>query len=135
MQEKREIVFYDGECGFCSNSVQFILKHEKDTELQFCPLQSDFAITSLGKKGIQIDLDTIYVYSNGEILSKSTAIQKVAKHLKKPYGLLSNIIGLTPRFLADLGYEIVAKNRYAIQGKAEYCILPDGPQKKRFLHL
>ena len=135
MNEEREIVFYDGECGFCNNSVQFILNNEKDHELFFCPLQSNFAQDLLAKKGITINLDTIYVYSKNEVLSKSRAIQTVSKHFKNPYWLFNVIIGLTPKFIADSAYSFFAHNRYRIQGKVEQCLLPTPEQRNRFLNL
>ena len=85
-------MFYDGECGVCSNSVQFILKNERDHELYFCPLQSPFAEDLLKEQGITINLDTVYVYANGIIYDRSKAIQVVAKHLKTPYSLFTSLI-------------------------------------------
>ena len=37
----KSIVLFDGECNFCNKTIQFILKHEKKTELLFCSLQSE----------------------------------------------------------------------------------------------
>ena len=132
---EKEIVFYDGECGFCSNSVQFILNNERDHELYFCPLQSDFAKDLLQKQGITINLDTIYVLSGGVVHSKSGAIKIASKHFNAPYSWLSTIISLTPKFIADTGYTFFANNRYHIQGKIPQCLLPTPEQRKRFLNL
>ena len=117
MDQDKEIVFYDGECGFCSNSVQFILSYERDNSLLFCPLQSNFARDLLASQNIQINLDTMYVYSKGKVFSRSLAIKTVCKHFKSPYSWLSVLISITPRFLADSVYNFVAKNRYSLQGK------------------
>lgn len=135
MYQDKEIVFYDAECGFCSNSVQFILNHERDNSLFFCPLQSDFAKNLLATQGIQINLDTIYVYSKGKVFSRSLAIKTVSKHFKSPYSWLSALISITPRFLADSVYNFVAKNRNSIQGKIAQCLLPTPDQRARFLNL
>jgi predicted DCC family thiol-disulfide oxidoreductase YuxK len=132
---EKEIVFYDGECGFCSNSVQFILNHERDHDLHFCPLQSDFAANLLAKQGVAINLDTIYVYSKGQIYSKSQAIKIASKHFKNPYSWVSSLISITPRFIADSCYTFFANNRYHIQGKVAQCLLPTPDQRQRFLNL
>ena len=39
----RHLVFYDGECGLCDRSVQFLLKHDKDRIFDFAPLQGETA--------------------------------------------------------------------------------------------
>ena len=130
-----EIVFYDGECGFCSNSVQFILNHERDHELHFCPLQSEFASELLAQQGIVINLDTIYVLSKGKVHSKSEAIKLASRHFKAPYSWLAILIAITPRYIADAAYTLFANNRYHIQGKVPQCLLPTAAQRKRFLNL
>ena len=135
MRDQKVIMFYDGECGFCSNSVQFILRKERNSELCFCPLQSNFAKDTLAKQGIKIDLDTIYVLVDGVVLSKSRAIQLIASHLRFPYGILGAFIGLVPRRLADWGYTVFANNRYKIQGKVPQCLLPSSEQRQRFLNI
>ena len=43
----KSIVFYDGDCGFCNNTVQFILNHEKQDQILFTALQSDFTVDFL----------------------------------------------------------------------------------------
>lgn len=130
-----EIVFYDGECGFCSSSVQFILNHERDQTLHFCPLQSGYAKDLMSQQGIEINLDTIYVLSEGKVFSKSKAIQVASAHCKAPYSWISSIIAVTPKIIADTAYTFFAKNRYHIQGKVAQCLLPTPDQRRRFLNL
>ena len=38
-----KILLYDGECGFCNFWVQWVLKNDQKKEIQFSPLQGDFA--------------------------------------------------------------------------------------------
>ena len=37
---QQPILLFDGECGFCNKSIQFILKHESKPKLKFAALQS-----------------------------------------------------------------------------------------------
>ena len=135
MKDQRVIMFYDGECGFCSNSVQFILNNECNDKLSFCPLQSGFAKDLLAEQGIKIDLDTIYVLAEGVVLSRSLAIQVISSYLRFPYASLGALIGLIPRSIADWGYNLFASNRYKIQGKVPQCLLPTLAQRQRFLNI
>jgi len=40
MEPLAEILFYDGHCGLCHRSVQFVVRHDRDgTAFRFAPLQ------------------------------------------------------------------------------------------------
>jgi len=54
------VIFYDGECGFCNSTVQFIL-NKKKRPFNFAALQSTFANRTLEKVNISIQMDTIYL--------------------------------------------------------------------------
>jgi predicted DCC family thiol-disulfide oxidoreductase YuxK len=125
------IVFYDGECGFCNSTVQFILDNEKKDEILFTALQSDFTIDFL--KSINFpspDFSTLYFWSNGKLLKKSTAALAISKHLKKKYSWL-RIFKIIPLPVRDFAYDFIAKHREKIKNDA--CFLPSENQRKRFL--
>lgn len=127
----QHIVFYDGDCGFCNSTVQFILKNEKTDELLFSALQSSFTVDFM--KSIQApepDFSTLYFWSEGKLLQKSTAALAISKHLKEPYSWL-RIFKLIPLFLRDFGYDFIAKHRKKI--KKDACFLPSEMQRNRVL--
>ena len=37
------VLLYDGDCGFCAESVQLVLRHERRRRVRFAPLQGVFA--------------------------------------------------------------------------------------------
>lgn len=124
-------VFYDGECGFCNHSVQFILNHRKNDHFRFVALQSDKAKEMLAPFNISISMETIYVIKNKALFQKSTAILKLSSDLKLPYSLLK--IGfIVPRFIRDWLYGIISKNRHKLS--AGFCALPSEDEKKLFLN-
>jgi hypothetical protein len=43
------IIFYDGVCGLCDRSIQFIMLHDKKKVFRFAALQSEFAAKTLGE--------------------------------------------------------------------------------------
>ena len=65
---------------------------------------------------------------------KSDASLKVMSTLKFPYGLLSKIAILVPRFARNLVYDFVGRNRYKIWGKRDNCIIPDEERRKSFIN-
>jgi predicted DCC family thiol-disulfide oxidoreductase YuxK len=109
--ENRTILFYDGECGVCSRTVRFILKNERNNELFFSSLQSDFAILFLAERGIEsVSSNTLYLFENGKLYNKSRAAMKLIPYLKRPFGLLK-MLYIFPRFFRDFVYDRIAANR------------------------
>lgn len=127
----KRILFYDGDCGFCNRSVQFVLDHEKNTSVHFAALQSDFAQVFFASKGLEKpDLSTLYYWRKDSMYSRSTGALKLAQELKFPYRLLQ--IGLLiPRFIRDWFYTGVAARRHRLMRGV--CALPNPEQKRRFL--
>lgn len=109
--ENRTILFFDGECGVCSRTIRFILKNERSNNLFFSSLQSDFAIRFLAERGIEsVKSNTLNLFENGKLYSKSRAAMRLIPYLKRPYGLLK-ILYIFPRFLRDFVYDRIAANR------------------------
>ncbi|UKN02171.1 DUF393 domain-containing protein [Paracrocinitomix mangrovi] len=130
METKKDpIVFYDGDCGFCNTSVQFILDKRK-TDFYFVPLQSDYAKEKLGEKNIQINLDTIYFIKNGKLYDRSSAALQICKGLKGGYPLMMAFY-IVPKFIRDVFYNAIAKRRHKI--KDAHCVLPTVEERKFFL--
>jgi len=133
------IILYDGVCGLCNRSVQFLLKHDKEERFRFASLQSDFAAKVLGRHGLDPkDLDTVHVVENydqpGErVLQRSDAVLRAGRELGGFWGASSSIARIVPRALRDVVYRLVATNRYRVFGKYDSCMLPDPNQRSRFL--
>ncbi|MBN4077542.1 DUF393 domain-containing protein [bacterium AH-315-C20] len=73
---KQPIIFYDGHCGFCHSSIQFVLDNRK-RDFYFCALQSNYAKKVLSENKIELKMDTIYYLNNGRLHDKSTAKYKI----------------------------------------------------------
>jgi predicted DCC family thiol-disulfide oxidoreductase YuxK len=125
------LVLYDGSCGFCNRSVQFILKNEESKTLFFAAIQSETAKKLFLSISITSpDLNTFYFYTNGVLYERSSAAIQVSKFLKKPYRFIG-FFNWVPTFLRDGIYRIIAKNRHRLA--KEYCYIPQKEQKERFL--
>lgn len=129
--ENKPIVFYDGDCGFCNKSVQFILNNETSDAIHFAPLQSEFAQSFFTSKGLPApDMSTFYFWDKTTMYSKSSGALRVINYLKFPFPLLK--IGfIFPRFLRDWVYDFIAKRRHQLA--AGFCALPMEKQRKRFI--
>lgn len=137
--EANPIILFDGVCGLCNRSVQFLLKHDKAERLRFASLQSEFAEKVLSRHGIDPkDLDTLHVVLNcdrpdEQVLMRSDAVLRAGRELGGAWTIPATIARLIPRALRDLVYRFVARNRYQVFGKSESCMLPDPAQRHRFL--
>lgn len=127
------VLFFDGECGFCNSTIQFILSNETDKTLTFSSLQSEYAERFFNQKNININLDTIYFFENDKIYDRSTAFIKLSKHLKRPYSFLSIILLIIPKFIRDWGYNLIAQNRHNLGKYSKYCSIPNEEDKNRFI--
>ena len=125
------VVFYDGDCGFCNRSVQFILDHERDATVHFCALQSEMAQRFFREHHFpQPDLSTFYFWNGTRLFERSSGALKVTAYLKAPYSWL-RIFSVVPRFMRDGVYNWIAKRRHKLA--SQQCALPTPEQRKRFL--
>lgn len=109
------VVFYDGECNFCNHWVQWIIECDAEKIFRFASLQSEFAKNMFSHFGEKKNFDTLSVYTDkGEFLTKSRAVSYILKRLKVQT-FFSGIIKIAPRFLSDIGYDIIAGFRKRLQ--------------------
>jgi predicted DCC family thiol-disulfide oxidoreductase YuxK len=126
----KNIILYDGDCGLCNRSVQFILKHERNQNLQFTSLQSSFSKKIFSELDIKTDFDeSILFYRDGKLVSKSKAVLRIIPFLKW-YFYPFLVIWLIPNFIRDMFYDFVARNRKRF---SKVCKLPNPNQSNRFL--
>jgi predicted DCC family thiol-disulfide oxidoreductase YuxK len=138
------ILLYDGVCGLCNRSVQFILRHDSTAIFRFASLQSALANGILVRRGADpADLDTVYVVldhvpnaegqPNESLLSRSDAVVFVLKQLGGLWRAIGLTLQIVPRPLRDWLYRRVANNRYRIFGRHETCPVPTEAMRARFL--
>lgn len=124
MQKVKYIVFFDGVCTLCNESVDRLIKWDKNKVLRYASLQSNVAEVHLSKifaDGNQPN--SIVLYENGEVFVKSDAVIRIGQLLGDIYSV--SVLGkILPRRLRDALYDYIAKNRYKWFGKKETCRLP-----------
>ncbi|RME28250.1 MAG: DUF393 domain-containing protein [Deltaproteobacteria bacterium] len=134
----RYLVLYDGECGFCDRTVQWLLDHDRDGVLHFAPLDGPTARAVRQRHPrIPPDLDSIvYVETDTggreRVYWYSRAIFRICRRLPAPWSLLA-VLSVIPHVVADLAYRGFARVRYRIFGRVDHCRLPDAHQRARFL--
>ncbi len=122
---EHHIIFYDGDCGFCNASVRWILPRDAHGVFIFASLQS--AAGTAVKERLQLPADytqSLIVWDPAlqQAYYKSRAVYHILKQLPR-YKWLSFILKITPSFLADAVYRVVAKYRKLLASDNPSCDL------------
>ena len=134
----KHLILYDGVCGLCNRLVQFILPRDRGDAFVFAALQSDLAATVLARHGRDARaVDTFFVVCDYEtagerLLDRSDAGLFVAKTRGRGWQLFWPL-RLLPRALRDVGYGMIAGNRYRVFGRLDQCLLPGPGARHKFL--
>ncbi len=131
------VLLYDGSCGFCQASVQFVLTHEHRHTLQFAPLRGQTGQAILARHPELVAMDTVlWVEHPGtpqeRIHHRSAATLAVLRYLGGAWRLLT-VFWLVPRPLRDGIYRFVARHRHRIPVASDACALPSPLERERFL--
>jgi predicted DCC family thiol-disulfide oxidoreductase YuxK len=120
------VLFYDGECAFCSRAVRQLIARDPQRRIAFAPLQ--------GKLAAELDLSqhaakqggtmVLLRESDGGIFMRSDALIELARALGGGWRLLA-LARFIPRWLRDFAYGMVADHRDWLAGKSAACPLPD----------
>lgn len=130
------VLLYDGDCGLCAASVQFVLRHEplaRRDRLCFAPLQGTFGAEVRAAHPELAGVDSVVWVEPAarRVLVRSTAALAVARHLGGIWGVLGLLGGLVPRPLRDAVYDLIARHRLRLVAPA--CLLPRPDERARFL--
>ncbi|MFY0604232.1 MAG: DUF393 domain-containing protein [Flavobacteriaceae bacterium] len=134
LPKNKMIVLFDGVCNLCNDSVQKIIKNDKNDVFRFASLQSEIGVQIITSLGIDISkIDSIILYQQDvAYYVKSEAALKILKKFNGIWKLLQ-IFTLLPTAFNDFFYDIIARNRYKWFGKKEYCMIPTPELKSKFL--
>jgi predicted DCC family thiol-disulfide oxidoreductase YuxK len=126
------ILVYDGCCGFCNRSVQFMLRHERRHDLFFVTRDSE-----LGKRLRRTyrleSVQSMLWIEGGQAFAESAAVLKAAGYLGGWWSRLAGLGSFCPPFLLNGVYKFIAKNRRRLSSSAVVCLVPNPEQRNRFV--
>jgi predicted DCC family thiol-disulfide oxidoreductase YuxK len=130
------VLLYDGECGVCNRSVQWILNHERTHSLRFAPFESPLGRKLMSEARVPEDIDSLLwlEQSKDGVLARfwSGAVFSTVRYVGGPWRLLL-LLKVVPRPLRDLAYRLFARHRLKVAPKA--CLIPQADARSRFLGL
>ncbi len=141
--QPRFLVLYDGVCGLCDKTVQFLLKIDRRGVLVFAPLQGPTAAAVLSGRPELLEggpdgsfRSIVVVFDAGtpdkRVYLRSEGVLRIFQVLGGGWTAVS-WLRVVPLFIRDAVYEWVARNRYRWFGRFDACKLPSPESQARFL--
>jgi predicted DCC family thiol-disulfide oxidoreductase YuxK len=94
-------ILYDGTCGICQRSVQFVDKQDKNQAFKFEPLEGGEAADTV-----------IFRTADGVVYTKSSAAIQILKRLGPGWRILAGLLQVLPLSIRDSVYDWVARHRH-----------------------
>ena len=127
---KKIIIVFDGYCILCSDCVLWIYKKNELKNIFYTHFESDFIKNNYPNLKLK---NTVYLIDENEnFLKMSKAIKYCINFIEMNF-ILKFFIRITPAFIFDIIYRLIARCRYVIFGKKIICSFPDGLHTKQIL--
>ena len=131
--EDARIVLYDGVCGFCNSSVQFIIRNDRRGRFRFAALQSDVGKALLREHNLPAEeVESVVLIEDGKAYRKTRAALRIARRLDGAWKAFWPLVVVPPP-IADVFYDLFARYRYRLFGKYDACPIPSPEVRARFL--
>jgi len=133
MKEANEmrIIFFDGVCGLCNSSVNFILKRKKVYKFKFAALQGRTANSVLPEKP-QEPFNSVIYSRKGILKYRSDAALWILVDLGGLWSICAVFL-IFPKFIRNGVYDWIGRNRYRWFGKSDTCRIPTAEETSYFL--
>lgn len=120
------VLFFDGDCGFCSRSVRWVIRLDRRARIDFAPLQGRLASEKglVGRTGLDGTV-VLWREADGRFFERSDALIELARALGGGWRMFA-LARFIPRVLRDAVYRWIARHRHQLGGSAS-CDLP-GPE-------
>jgi predicted DCC family thiol-disulfide oxidoreductase YuxK len=126
------VLFFDGDCAFCSASVRWVLRLDKRGRVFFAPLKGELA-KKLGIADHAAETGGTMVLlreSDGVQFTRSDALLELSRVLGWPWRL-ARVAAMIPKQWRDGVYQFIADHRRRLSGKRPDCRLPDAKLASR----
>lgn len=105
----KSLIFFDSECFLCLNSIRIIVKFDNKGQFLFSSIYGQFYKEFIESK-LAKNIDSIVLYADGKIFTKSEAVFRIIENLNFPLNLLK-VLKHIPRVISDFIYDLVARYR------------------------
>lgn len=131
-QGDQAVVFFDGVCGLCNSTVDFVMARDERRQFLFAPLQGETAQRELEARDIE-SLSSMALKVDDKVYRASSAVSRMLWRLGGVWSVLGGLLWLIPWPIRHVGYKSIAALRYKLFGKKESCRMPTPEERERFL--
>lgn len=122
------LIVFDGECVLCSGFVQWVMRHDKSGYFRFTAAQSPLGQALFTHYGFDTtEFETNLVITDGRHYHHAATVAEVGRRLGGAWNVFA-LIDVFPTPITRWVYHRVAKNRYAIMGRRDTCLMPSALQ-------
>ena len=133
---ERDIIFFDGICGFCNRTVDYVMLRDRTSRFLFSPLQGETFREVLDRHPELSKMNSLFVLRRAggteTVLTRSEATLYIFSEVPG-HGWIARLGRIVPRALRDSIYSVIAAIRYKIWGQRSTCRLPTPGEQARFL--
>ena len=126
------MLVFDGSCGFCSRSVQFILRHERRHDLLFVTRDSELGKQLRSTHGME-SIESMLWIEDGHAFAQSAAVIKAASYVGGWWSRLAGLASLFPPKILNSIYKVIARHRRRLSTSVAVCQVPSPEERRRFL--
>ncbi|MEU3191123.1 DUF393 domain-containing protein [Streptomyces sp. NPDC006992] len=126
----RPVLVYDGDCAFCTAALRFGERHVRP-RCESEPWQSA-DLTGLGVTREHAEHEVLWVTPTGAVYGGAQAVAKALLSADGGWTVAGAVLTLPPfRWVAHLGYRLIAANRHRLPGGTAACAVPRPPGNGR----
>ncbi len=127
------LIVFDGVCVLCSGFVKFVLRYDRAKRFRFTLAQGPLGQALYRHYRLDpVEFETNLVIRQGVVYSKLGAFAVVLSEIGGIWKLFC-FVRFIPQPFSDWLYDRIAKNRYRMFGRTEYCMVPDAGIRDRFI--
>lgn len=127
------VLLVDGSCALCHGMTRFAVRRDKHNRFRIASLDSVVGRRLLAHAGIpEPSFDSMVLLERGRVYVKSDAALRVMRGLNGLWPLAFAAI-VVPRPVRNLVYDLIARFRYRMFGRADACMLPAAAGSDRFI--
>lgn len=127
------IAVMDAECAVCSWGARMIHRLDRSGTVRICPVQSPLGTALMRHYGLRPDDPASWLFiDNGQAHADFDAVLHAGRRFGGWVRLVA-VFRILPKPARDWLYRRLARNRYALFGRADLCALPDPAFQRRLL--
>ena len=132
------ILLFDGTCGFCAESVQFVLARDRKGTLRFAALDSATGRAILDRHPEVRGFDSVLFVEPADgtsperVFAHSAAALRVATYLGGSWRWLQ-LARFVPSPIRDAVYRLIARHRHRLSANGPVCVIPAARDRARFM--